>query len=391
MFKFDVAILGAGAAGMMCAIEAARRGRRVVLIDHAKAIGQKIRISGGGRCNFTNMYIEPKCFLSNNPKFALSALSRFTQWDFIDRVVAHGIPYHEKTLGQLFCDNSAKDIIAMLAQDMQDAGVTVWLNSTITEARHTTGFQLSTSRGSVQCDSFVVASGGKSIPKMGATGFGLQLAQQFGLPLTQTRPALVPLTFGERDRPNMAALAGLSVDAILSHQNTAFQEGMLFTHRGLSGPSVLQISSYWREGDSLSVNLHPSGDVFDLLSAQKQVNGKQAVQTALARVLPRKLAEYVMRDCPLQGNLADQSNKGLQAVADRVHRWQVIPSGSEGYRTAEVMLGGVDTNALNAKTLEARTVPGLFFIGEVVDVTGWLGGYNFQWAWSSGWAAGQKV
>ncbi len=391
MFKFDVAILGAGAAGMMCAIEAARRGRRVVLIDHAKAIGQKIRISGGGRCNFTNLNIEPKCFLSNNPKFALSALSRFTQWDFIDRVTAHGIAYHEKTLGQLFCDNSAKDIIAMLAQDMQDAGVTVWLESSITGLRHNTGFQFSTSRGAVQCDSFVVASGGKSIPKMGATGFGLQLAQQFDLPLTQTRPALVPLTFGDRDRPNMAALAGLSVDAILSHQNTAFQEGMLFTHRGLSGPSVLQISSYWREGDCLNVNLYPSGNIFDLLTSQKKINGKQAVQTALARVLPKKLAEYVMRDCPVQGNLADQSNKGLQAVAERVHRWQVIPSGSEGYRTAEVMLGGVDTNALNAKTLEARTVPGLFFIGEVVDVTGWLGGYNFQWAWSSGWAAGQKV
>jgi predicted Rossmann fold flavoprotein len=226
---------------------------------------------------------------------------------------------------------------------------------------------------------------------MGATGFGLTLAQQFNVPITATRPALVPLTFGDRDRPNMAALAGLSVDAVLSHQNTAFQEGMLFTHRGLSGPSVLQISSYWREGDRLNVDLHPSGDIFDILTAQKKINGKQAVQTALARILPRKLAEYVLRDCPVQGNLADQSNKGLQAVADRVHRWQVVPAGSEGYRTAEVMLGGVDTNALNAKTLEARTVPGLFFIGEVVDVTGWLGGYNFQWAWSSGWAAGQKA
>lgn len=391
MFDFDVVILGAGAAGMMCATESARRGRRVLLVDHAKEIGQKIRISGGGRCNFTNLSIEPKCFLSNNPKFALSALSRFTQWDFIDRVVKHGIAYHEKTLGQLFCDNSAKDIIAMLAQDMRDAGVTVWVNTSLTEVHKDTRFQLTTNKGVIRSDSFVVASGGKSIPKMGATGFGLTLAQNFNIPITPTRAALVPLTFGDRDRPDMAALAGLSVDAILSHQKTAFQEGMLFTHRGLSGPSILQISSYWREGDSLSINLHPSGNVFDFLTAQKQVNGRQAVQTVLARVLPKKLAEYVMRKHPLRGNLADQSNKDLKAVAERVHRWQVVPSGSEGYRTAEVMLGGVDTNALNAKTLESRQVPGLFFIGEVVDVTGWLGGYNFQWAWSSGWAAGQAA
>ncbi len=391
MFNFDVVILGAGAAGMMCAIEAARRGRRVLLIDHAKTIGQKIRISGGGRCNFTNLYIEPKCFLSENPKFALSALSRFTQWDFIDRVVKHGIAYHEKTLGQLFCDKSAKDIIAMLAQDMQNAGVTVWTECGISDVRKDTGFRLVTSRGIVQSGSFVVASGGKSIPKMGATGFGLTLAQQFDLSVTRTRPALVPLTFGTGDLPQMAALAGLSVDAVISHQKTAFQEGMLFTHRGLSGPSILQISSYWREGDPLSINLHPSGNLFDFLLAQKQVHGKQAVQTVLARVLPKKLSEYVMRDCPLQGNLADQSNRNLQAVADRIHRWQVVPGGSEGYRTAEVMLGGVDTHALNAKTLEARAIPGLFFVGEVVDVTGWLGGYNFQWAWSSGWAAGQAA
>ena len=382
-------ILGAGAAGMMCAIEAARRGRRVLLIDHARSVGEKIRISGGGRCNFTNLEIEADRFLSKNHRFALSALSRYSQWNFIEMVARHGISYHEKTLGQLFCDTSAKEIIAMLQLEMQQSGVEIWLECSLSIARKPDRFVLQTSRGLVGSDSFVVATGGKSIPKMGATDFGCQLASSFGLPLVATRPGLVPLTFAPIDREPMAALAGISVDAIVRCGTAQFREGLLFTHRGLSGPSILQISSYWREGDMLRVNLCPDGDVFTFLKGQRQNRGKQAVQTVLGDLLPRKLADAVVQDCKLTGNLADQPDKQLQRVAERVHNWMICPSGSEGYRTAEVMLGGVDTDALHARTLEARAVPGLFFIGEVVDVTGWLGGYNFQWAWSSGWAAGQ--
>ena len=382
-------ILGAGAAGMMCAIEAARRGRRVLLIDHARSVGEKIRISGGGRCNFTNLEIEGDRFLSNNHRFALSALSRYSQWDFIEMVARHGISYHEKTLGQLFCDTSAREIIAMLGQKMQQAGVEIWLETSLSTARNHDRFVLQTSRGLVESDSFVVATGGKSIPKMGATDFGCQLASSFGLPLVTTRPGLVPLTFAPADREPMAALAGISVDAIVGCGNIQFREGLLFTHRGLSGPSILQISSYWREGDVLAVNLCPDEDVHTFLKDQRQSRGKQAVQTVLGDLLPRKLADAVVHDCQLSGNLADQPDKQLQRVAERVHNWVICPLGSEGYRTAEVMLGGVDTDALHARTLEARAVPGLYFIGEVVDVTGWLGGYNFQWAWSSGWAAGQ--
>ena len=382
-------ILGAGAAGMMCAIEAARRGRRVLLIDHARSVGEKIRISGGGRCNFTNLEIEADRFLSKNHRFALSALSRYSQWDFIEMVVRHGISYHEKTLGQLFCDTSAREIIAMLGQEMQQTGVEIWLGTSLSTARKHDKFVLQTSRGPVESDSFVVATGGKSIPKMGATDFGCQLASSFGLPLVPTRPGLVPLTFAQADREPMAALAGISVDAIVSCGNIQFREGLLFTHRGLSGPSILQISSYWREGDVLAVNLYPDGDVHAFLKEQRQTRGKQAVQTVLGDLLPRKLADAIVHDCQLSGNLADQPDKQLQRVAERVHNWVICPSGSEGYRTAEVMLGGVDTDALHARTLETRAVAGLYFIGEVVDVTGWLGGYNFQWAWSSGWAAGQ--
>ncbi len=389
MNHFDVAILGAGAAGMMCAIEAAKRGRRVLLLDHAKSVGEKIRISGGGRCNFTNLDIQPDRFLSKNQRFALSALSRYTQWDFIERVAHHNIPYHEKTLGQLFCDTSAKDIIAMLTRDMADLGVTLRLNTSLESVQKSDKFELQTSGGSVTCDSFVVASGGKSIPKMGATDFGCRLAEQFGLPLVETRAGLVPLIFADQDRAQMAALAGVSVDATVRCGTAEFREGLLFTHRGLSGPSILQISSYWRAGDMLTIDLCPAQDGFTFLKAQKQTRGRQAVHTVLADILPRKLVEYILRDYPTQGNLADQPDKHLQALADRINRWEICPSGSEGYRTAEVMLGGVDTDALQARTMEARSVSNLYFIGEVVDVTGWLGGYNFQWAWSSGWAAGQ--
>lgn len=385
-------IIGAGAAGMMCAIEAGRRGRKVLLIDHAKAAGEKIRISGGGRCNFTNLEIAPERFLSENPRFALSALKRFTQWDFIARVDAAGISWHEKTLGQLFCDRSAKDIIALLLNDMAAAGVTLWLETAVAKVRKTEhGFDVTTGRGQVRCRSLVIASGGKSIPKMGATGFGYDIAAQFNIACVPTRPALVPLTFSEHELAHMAPLAGTSVSAAVGFDGTEFREGLLFTHRGLSGPSILQISSYWQEGQAITVDLCVGERVSETLKILKQSAGKISIKNALARTLPEKLAGLMTSLAGVTGTLADQSNKDLERLAGLVHSWALKPVGTEGYRTAEVTMGGISTDALNAKTMETKDVSGLYFIGEVVDVTGWLGGYNFQWAWSSGWAAGQVV
>ncbi|WP_107846324.1 NAD(P)/FAD-dependent oxidoreductase [Litoreibacter ponti] len=387
---WDVIIIGAGAAGMMCAIEAGRRGRSVLVLDHAKAAGEKIRISGGGRCNFTNFDIQPDRFLSQNPRFALSALKRYTQWDFIAMVDAAGIPWHEKTLGQLFCDRSAKDVIAMLLGAMDDAGAQLRLNTSVEAvAQREGGFRIETSAGALDCAALVIATGGKSIPKMGATGFGYKIAEQFGLNLIETRPALVPLTFAEQELARTKDLAGASVTAKVACNGASFDEGLLFTHRGLSGPSVLQISSYWREGDLLEVDLAAVANVGETLKTARASAGRVSVKNALARVIPEKLAAQVVAEVGLEGNLADQNNAAIDRLADRVHRWQIKPVGSEGYRTAEVTLGGVDTDHLDARTMEAKAVPGLYFIGEVVDVTGWLGGYNFQWAWSSGWAAGQ--
>lgn len=376
---------------MMCAIEAARRGRSVLVLDHAKAAGEKIRISGGGRCNFTNLDIQPERFLSQNPRFALSALKRFTQWDFIAMVDAAGIPWHEKTLGQLFCDRSANDIIALLLDQMEKAGARLRLNATVHEVGQSTDgrFQIESSAGALTCESLVIASGGKSIPKMGASGFGYRVAEQFGLPLIETRPGLVPLTFAEQELAQTRPLAGTSVQAEVACNAARFSEGLLFTHRGLSGPSILQASSYWREGDALTVNLAAGSDVVAELSAMRTEAGRVSVKNALARIIPEKLAAIAVAETGLHGNLADQSNAALEVLGARVHGWRIKPVGSEGYRTAEVTLGGVDTDALDAKTMQSRSVQGLYFIGEVVDVTGWLGGYNFQWAWSSGWAAGQ--
>ncbi len=383
--------MGAGAAGMICAAEAARRGRRVLILDHARAPGEKIRISGGGRCNFTNLSIAPERFLSANPRFALSALSRFTPADFIARVDRAGITWHEKTLGQLFCDQSARQIITMLTDDMAAGGVTVQLGSAVRSVRKAALFEVVTDQGMYRAESLVVATGGKSIPKMGASGLGYQIAESFGLTLVPTRPGLVPLTFAEQDLRDAQHLAGVSLRARVGHGRTGFTEGLLFTHRGLSGPSILQISSYWREGDALSVDLAEGQDVLAGLKAARGVSGRQSLSKALARHLPEKLAATILQRIAVTGTLADQSNATLELVAGAVQRWQVRPVGSEGYRTAEVTLGGVDTGALDARTMQARAVPGLYFIGEVVDVTGWLGGYNFQWAWSSGWAAGQAV
>ena len=391
MERVDVIVIGAGAAGMFCAIEAGRRGRKVVLLEHARKAGEKIRISGGGRCNFTNLHIAPERFLSNNPRFALSALNRYTQYDFIDRIDQAGIAWHEKTLGQLFCDGSAREIISMLLDDLTDCGVDLRTGTAIDGIRRDDAglFRVETNGGALAAQSLVVASGGKSVPKIGATGFGYRVAEQFGLRLVDTRPGLVPLTFTDGAREGMAALSGLSVAASVSCGKTAFQEGLLFTHRGLSGPSILQISSYWREGDAITVDLAAGQDAVADLQEQRARHGRVQVKTALSKVVPEKLAQAVTTRAGVTGRLADQTDTRLSRLGAALHNWEIRPAGSEGYRTAEVTLGGVDTRDLDAGTMMARTVPGLFFVGEVVDVTGWLGGYNFQWAWSSGWAAGQ--
>ena len=392
MEQVDVVILGAGAAGMFAAIEAGRRGRRVLVIDHARAAGEKIRISGGGRCNFTNLGIQPDRFLSKNPRFALSALKRFTQWDFIARIDAAGIAWHEKTLGQLFCDGSAKQVVDMLLHDMATAGVDLWLGCALGAMRRiSTGFVVETARGSVAAASVIVATGGKSIPKMGATGYGYDVARSFDLPVLDTRPGLVPLTFADQELAWMVPLAGVAVDARVSCGERGFDEAVLFTHRGLSGPAVLQISSYWREGEAVALNLAPGVDMGALLRTAKAENGRQALRTALGRHLPERLARHIEAAAAITTPMAEIGRADIDRVADIVSNWRLTPVGSEGYRTAEVTLGGVDTDALDGRTMQARGVPGLYFIGEVVDVTGWLGGYNFQWAWSSGWAAGQVV
>lgn len=391
MKHYDILIIGAGAAGMMCAIEAGRRGRSVLLIDHAKSIGEKIRISGGGRCNFTNLNISREKFLSQNPRFALSALSRYTQWDFIEMVQQADIAYHEKTLGQLFCDGKSIQIIDMLIGHMDAANVDVALETEFLDVQKTDVYEVQLTNGTISCHSLVVACGGKSIPKMGATGLGYEIAKFFDVDIVETRPALVPLTFAEQDLAPIAAMSGTSVFASVSHNKTSFDEGMLFTHRGLSGPSILQISSYWKEGDALSIDLAVGAPILEALQKKRAEYGRIAVQTALAEHLPKALANFIVTNVGITGNLADQTDKQLRVLDDAIHKWLVKPVGSEGYRTAEVTLGGVDTTALNAKTMEVNAVQGLYFIGEVVDVTGWLGGYNFQWAWSSGWAAGQVV
>ncbi|MBC2885900.1 NAD(P)/FAD-dependent oxidoreductase [Ochrobactrum sp. CM-21-5] len=392
METVDIVVIGAGAAGMMCAIEAAKRGRSVLVVDHAKAPGEKIRISGGGRCNFTNLHASPKNFLSENPRFCISALSRYTQRDFIALIERHGIAYHEKTLGQLFCDGSALQIIDMLVGEMKRHRARLKLSCGVGAVQKSeNGFVLQLTDGPVRCRSLVVACGGKSIPKMGATGFGYDIAAQFGLRLVETRPALVPLTFDPGTLERLKPLAGVAVDAVVACGKTRFSEAMLFTHRGISGPSILQISSYWREGDEIRISMLPGMDIFEALRDQRRQNGKQALQTALSLFLPKKLAQTIAQDVGVRGNLADMSDKVFRRVEAAVNDWRIKPAGSEGYRTAEVTLGGVDTRDLDSKTMEARSVPGLYFIGEVVDVTGWLGGYNFQWAWSSGWVAGQAA
>ena len=390
VMKIETLIIGAGAAGMMCAAQA---GPGVLLVDHAKAPGEKIRISGGGRCNFTNLHTGSANFISHNKHFCKSALGRYTQWDFIELVDQHRIPWHEKTLGQLFCDTSAKDIIAMLLAEMEASGAQLWLQTDVGEVSHDGNhFNVTLTRDgrstTVQARNLVVACGVKSIPKMGATGLGYQIATQFGLPVITPRPGLVPLTFSDE---KFKALSGVATAARVSTNTTSFDEAILFTHRGLSGPAVLQASSYWHEGETISVNLTPKNDLLGALQSHRQNDGRKALTTVLSQHLPSRLVDHLKTELPMDGNVADQSDAKLTSLCENLADWTLTPSGSEGYRTAEVTLGGVDTDALSSKTMGAKDVPGLFFIGECVDVTGWLGGYNFQWAWSSGWAAGQYI
>lgn len=395
METYDVVILGAGAAGLYAGIEAGQRGRRVLVMDHARAPGEKIRISGGGRCNFTNLSAGDRnlCqsrFLSQNPRFALSALTRHRPEAFIAKLDRAGITWHEKTLGQLFCDGKATQIVTLLTDHLRAAGGALWLGCDIHHVGKTPeGFVVETSEGTVQAASVIVATGGKSIPKMGATSIGYRIAEQFGIALEETRPALVPLTLAEQELARTAPLAGVSVMARVGSGKARFDEALLFTHRGLSGPSILQISSYWREGDAVIADLAPDTDIAGALKEMRGQAGKVAIHNALSRLLPERLAGVLCTEAKVTGRLADLSNAVIDQLASVIHGWEIRPVGSEGYRTAEVTLGGVSTHELEAKTLEAKRVPGLYFIGEVVDVTGWLGGYNFQWAWASGWAAGQ--
>ena len=389
---WDAIILGAGAAGLMAAIVAARRGRKVLVLDHAKKAAEEIRISGGGRCNFTNLNTTEKNFLSANPRFCISALRGFTPRDFLEWVDAHDIAWHEKTLGQLFCDDSAQDIISMLLGELRAAGGTLRLETVIKGVeKRGNHFYVASNRGSEGAKRLVVATGGKSIPKMGATGLGYEIAQQFGLALQPTRAALVPFTFSEGQKSWSVPLSGLSVDAVVKVGKIRFREGLLFTHRGLSGPSILQISSYWQEGKPVMIDLAPDQSCIEHLTQARRDNPKQDIATALSGILPKRLAKAICERDGFKGPMAEQGNKVLSKLDEAVHRWSVTPIGTEGYRTAEVTLGGVDTRAISSKTMQANDVPGLYFVGEVLDVTGHLGGFNFQWAWASGYAAGNAI
>ena len=389
---YDVIILGAGAAGLMCAAVAGRRGHQVLLLEQARNPGEKIRISGGGRCNFTNLHTSPANFLSDNPRFCHSALSGYTQRDFMTLVETYGIAYHEKTRGQLFCDGSSRQIIDMLLEECRKARAQLRLAARISAvSKGEDGFVVVSDQGEFRCRSLVVATGGPSIPKMGSSGFGYKIAEQFGLKIVTPRPALVPLTFDTALLAKFGDLSGVSVDAAVGCGKIFFDEALLFTHRGLSGPAILQISSYWREGHDIVIDLAPGVDVLAGLKRLRGDHPRQEMATALTDLLPKRLARTIADTVGGPERIADFSDRHLASVAAAVKQWRVRPNGTEGYRTAEVTLGGVDTSGLSSKTFESRSVPGLYFIGEVVDVTGHLGGFNFQWAWSSGYAAGPHV
>jgi predicted Rossmann fold flavoprotein len=384
-------VIGAGAAGLFSAIEAGKRGRRVLVLDNGKKIGRKILMSGGGRCNFTNIYTSHQNYLSQNPHFCKSALSRYTQWDFISLVQQYQIPYHEKTLGQLFCDDSAKDIVELLSSECRKAGVQIALQQQISSVSHSDGlFQVVTPELTRTCQSLVVACGGLSLPNLGATAFGYQLAEQFGLQVLPVRAALVPLTWQPADKAVFEEISGVALPVTAEANDVVFPEDMLFTHRGLSGPAILQISSFWQPGDELLINLLPQLDLSAFLQEQQQKHPEQELKTALGKVLPKRLVEKLIEIKVINNQpLKALQHKSIANISQTLHHYVFKPNGTEGYRTAEVTLGGVDTNELSSKTMEAKKQPGLYFVGEVMDVTGWLGGYNFQWAWSSGWVAGQ--
>jgi predicted Rossmann fold flavoprotein len=385
----DVLIIGAGAAGMMCALTAAQRGRSVLLLDHSSKLAEKIRISGGGRCNFTNLNAKPENFLSQNPHFCRSALSRFTPQHFTAMLNKHGIGYHEKTLGQLFCDDESEAVIAMLKSECDTAGVRWCMPCSVAQIERSDAFHVTTPRGKYRATSLVIATGGLSIPKIGATPFGYQVAEQFGVPMTKLKPGLVPLSFHPEEWAVFTDLAGISVDAVVSFGKHSFRENLLFTHRGLSGPAILQISSYWEHGKPLSIDLLPDHDLREMFTQQR--GSKMLLSNFIAQYLPKRLAEIVATQWMENKPLNQYAEKELRTLADKLKDWQITPSGTLGYSKAEVTCGGVDTHAQSSKTMECNDVPGLYFIGEVQDVTGQLGGYNFQWAWASGYAAGQAV
>ncbi len=388
----DVIIIGAGASGLMCAIEAGKRGRKVRVIDHANKAGKKILMSGGGRCNFTNYTIEAENYISQNPHFCKSALSRYSQWDFLAMVEHYKIPYHERSHGQLFCDCSAKDILNMLLTECRKYKVKIQLNCPVDKLEKTdNGFSLTTSMGELSTQSLVIATGGLSIPKMGATPFGYQVAEQFAMNIIPTKAGLVPLTWQDVDKKQFAGLSGIAIPASVSYKNGYFAENILFTHRGLSGPAILQISSYWQPGETLLINLLPNINIIEWLKNKRQQSLKNNLGTLLAELLPKKLLKALVDQSLLQQSVSNCSDQQIEAVAQQLQQWTIKPNATEGYRTAEVTVGGVDCDEISSKTMASKSVPGLYFIGEVLDVTGWLGGYNFQWAWSSGWCAGQFV
>ncbi|MDL5168688.1 NAD(P)/FAD-dependent oxidoreductase [Proteus faecis] len=394
MGSYDTVIIGAGAAGLFCASLAGQAGLSVLVLDNGKKAGRKILMSGGGRCNFTNMYIEPSAYLSENPHFCKSALARYTQWDFIELVQKHNIAYHEKTLGQLFCDDSAQQIVDLLLTECQKGKVSVRLRSEITQIEKTdVGFTIFVDGKTITTSSVVIASGGLSMPGLGATPFGYKVAEQFGLSVLPTRAGLVPFTLHKPQLEQLSQLSGVAISAIVTAKNgTSFKENILFTHRGLSGPAILQISSYWQPGEYVSINLLPNIDLENLLQEKRQEHPNQLLKNTLSRLLPKRFIEIMIENQQLPDvSLTQLSNERITQVATLLQEWQVQPNGTEGYRTAEVTLGGVDTRALSSKTMEATKVKGLYFIGEVVDVTGWLGGYNFQWAWSSAYACAQSL
>ncbi|MCS5708447.1 NAD(P)/FAD-dependent oxidoreductase [Candidatus Berkiella cookevillensis] len=392
--NYDVVILGAGAAGLMCAIEAAKRKRQVLVIDHANKPGKKILMSGGGRCNFTNLHTSPDKYISHNPHFCKSALSRYTPWHFIELINKYRIAYHEKHLGQLFCDEKSKDVVDLLLAECQKYGVSIQLGQSITEVHQRAENQftlVAINAVHYQCESLVIATGGLSIPTMGASGFGYNIAKQFEMPVHPTRAGLVPLTLHKQDVERFASLSGVSQDICAMVNKQSFKESMLFTHRGLSGPAILQISSYWKAGEAVVINLCPHYSIAQLIENTLKISGNQSLKTFLRHLLSKRLVSILWSADFLDKSLKSLSSKEIAALEKSVHAWEIVPNGTEGYRTAEVTLGGVDCNAVSSKNFEANAVKGLYFIGEVLDVTGWLGGYNFQWAWASGWSAGQFV